>query len=244
MPVIRIQIMDVAFDNVTTDEAVAFAMEQIQSRGKCMVVTPNAEIAQNCAENSRLRDIVRRASLVLPDGIGVIYASRLLKKPLKGRVPGVEFGEKLLSALRDTGKSVYFLGGKPGVAEEAASRMQAKYPGLKVAGCRDGYFKEDQEAAEAVNAAKPDALFVCLGSPRQEYFIDDNFDRLETFLAAGLGGSVDVDAGRVERGPEIFIRLGLEWFYRLLRQPSRIGRMMKLPQYLWRALRWKAKGGD
>lgn len=95
-----------------------------------------------------------------------------------------------------------------------------------------------------MNAAKPDALFVCLGSPRQEYFIDDNFDRLETFLAAGLGGSLDVYAGRVERAPEIFIRLGLEWFYRLLRQPSRIGRMMKLPQYLWRALRWKAKGGD
>ena len=122
--------------------------------------------------------------------------------------------------------------------------MQAKYPGLKVAGCRDGYFKEDDEAVEAVNAARPDALFVCLGSPRQEYFIDDNFERLETCLAAGLGGSLDVYAGRVERAPEIFIKLGLEWFYRLLKQPSRIGRMMKLPQYLWRTLRWRAKGGD
>lgn len=243
MSIIRIQIMEVAFDNVTTDEAVAFAMEKIQSRSKCMVVTPNAEIAQNCAENSRLKQIVAQAGLVLPDGIGVIYASRILGKPLKGRVPGVEFGEKLLSALRDTNKSIYFLGGKPGVAEEAASRMQAKYPGLKIAGCRDGYFQQDSEAVQAVNQAKPDALFVCLGSPRQEYFIAEHLNELDTCLAAGLGGSLDVYAGRVERAPQIFIKLGLEWFYRLLKQPSRIGRMMKLPRYLWRVIRFKLKGG-
>lgn len=110
-------------------------MEQIQSRSKCMVVTPNAEIAQACVTNDKLRDIVSRAGLVLPDGIGVIYASRILRRPLKGAGAGVEFGENLLSALRDTGKSIYFLGSKPGVAEEAARRMQVKYPGLKVAGC-------------------------------------------------------------------------------------------------------------
>ena len=131
--------MAVAFDNVTMDEAVAQAVENLQSKRRCMVVTPDAEIAQSCVTDDRLREIVRKAGLVLPDGIGVIYASRILKKPLKQRVPGVEFGENLVSALRDTGKTIFFFGGKPGVAEEAAHRLQVKYPGLKVAGTKDGF---------------------------------------------------------------------------------------------------------
>ncbi|HJA37124.1 MAG TPA: WecB/TagA/CpsF family glycosyltransferase [Firmicutes bacterium] len=234
--------MAVAFDNVTMDEAVAQAVENLQSKRRCMVVTPNAEIAQSCVTDDRLREIVRKAGLVLPDGIGVIYASRILKKPLKQRVPGVEFGENLVSALRDTGKTIFFLGGKPGVAEEAAHRLQVKYPGLKVAGTKDGYFQREEEAVEAVQQAKPDVLFVCLGSPKQEYFMADHFDQLGATLMVGLGGSLDVYAGKVERAPALFRKLGLEWFYRLLRQPSRLGRMMKLPQYLWQSIRWRMKG--
>ena len=234
--------MAVAFDNVTMDEAVAQAVENLQSKRRCMVVTPNAEIAQSCVTDDRLREIVRKAGLVLPDGIGVIYASRILKKPLKQRVPGVEFGENLVSALRDTGKTIFFLGGKPGVAEEAAHRLQVKYPGLKVAGTKDGYFQREEEAVEAVQQAKPDVLFVCLGSPKQEYFMADHFDQLGATLMVGLGGSLDVYAGKVERAPALFRKLGLEWFSRLLRQPSRLGRMMKLPQYLWQSIRWRMKG--
>lgn len=234
--------MAVAFDNVTMDEAVAQAVENLQSKRRCMVVTPNAEIAQSCVTDDRLREIVRKAGLVLPDGIGVIYASRILKKLLKQRVPGVEFGENLVSALRDTGKTIFFLGGKPGVAEEAAHRLQVKYPGLKVAGTKDGYFQREEEAVEAVQQAKPDVLFVCLGSPKQEYFMADHFDQLGATLMVGLGGSLDVYAGKVERAPALFRKLGLEWFYRLLRQPSRLGRMMKLPQYLWQSIRWRMKG--
>ena len=234
--------MAVAFDNVTMDEAVAQAVENLQSKRRCMVVTPNAEIAQSCVTDDRLREIVRKAGLVLPDGIGVIYASRILKKPLKQRVPGVEFGENLVSALRDTGKTIFFLGGKPGVAEEAAHRLQVKYPGLKVAGTKDGYFQREEEAVEAVQQAKPDVLFVSLGSPKQEYFMADHFDQLGATLMVGLGGSLDVYAGKVERAPALFRKLGLEWFYRLLRQPSRLGRMMKLPQYLWQSIRWRMKG--
>ena len=235
--------MAVAFDNVTMDEAVAQAVENLQSKRRCMVVTPNAEIAQSCVTDDRLREIVRKAGLVLPDGIGVIYASRILKKPLKQRVPGVEFGENLVSALRDTGKTIFFLGGKPGVAEEAAHRLQVKYPGLKVAGTKDGYFQREEEAVEAVQQAKPDVLFVCLGSPKQEYFMADHFDQLGATLMVGLGGSLDVYAGKVERAPALFRKLGLEWFYRLLKQPSRIGRMMKLPKFLLIVIRERLFGG-
>lgn len=178
---------------------------------------------------------------MLPDGVGVLYASRILKKPLKQRVPGVEFGENLISAMRDTGGSVYFLGGKPGVAEQAAHRMQVKYPGLKVAGYADGYFTDEDEAVRRVREAKPDVLLVCFGSPKQEYFIDNHFDELGATVMAGLGGSIDIYAGVVERAPDLFIRLGLEWLYRLITQPSRFGRMMKLPKYLWQAFKFRMK---
>ena len=235
--------MAVAFDNVTMDEAVAQAVENLQSKRRCMVVTPNAEIAQSCVTDDRLREIVRKAGLVLPDGIGVIYASRILKKPLKQRVPGVEFGENLVSALRDTGKTIFFLGGKPGVAEEAAHRLQVKYPGLKVAGTKDGYFQREEEAVEAVQQAKPDVLFVCLGSPKQEYFMADHFDQLGATLMVGLGGSLDVYAGKVERAPALFRKLGLEWFYRLCKQPSRIARMARLPLFLVSAAGERLRGG-
>ena len=238
----KLDIMGLQFDNVTMDEAAARAEQILAGDRTCYAVTPNAEIAQSCVTDDRLREIVRKAGLVLPDGIGVIYASRILKKPLKQRVPGVEFGENLVSALRDTGKTIFFLGGKPGVAEEAAHRLQVKYPGLKVAGTKDGYFQREEEAVEAVQQAKPDVLFVCLGSPKQEYFMADHFDQLGATLMVGLGGSLDVYAGKVERAPALFRKLGLEWFYRLLRQPSRLGRMMKLPQYLWQSIRWRMKG--
>lgn len=233
--------MAVAFDNVTMNEAVAQTVEKVQNKSRCMVVTPNAEIAQSCVTDERLRDIISRAGLVLPDGVGVLYASRILKKPLKQRVPGVEFGENLISAMRDTGGSVYFLGGKPGVAEQAAHRMQVKYPGLKVAGYADGYFTDEDEAVRRVREAKPDVLLVCFGSPKQEYFIDNHFDELGATVMAGLGGSIDIYAGVVERAPDLFIRLGLEWFYRLITQPSRFGRMMKLPKYLWQAFKFRMK---
>ncbi len=236
----RTKIMAVAFDNVTMEEAVAAAMEHIQAKTKCMVVTPNAEIAQNCKTDHRLSKIVSRAGLVLPDGIGVIYASRILKKPLKQKVAGVEFAENLMKALAKTEYSVFFLGGKPGVAETAAQKLTAKYPGLHIAGTKDGYFKEEAEAVKAVQQAAPDVLFVCLGSPKQEYFMDRYLDELPASLMAGLGGSLDVFAGVAERAPEFFIKFGLEWFYRLLKQPQRIGRMMKLPLYLIEA--FKAKG--
>lgn len=233
--------MAVAFDNVTMNEAVAQTVEKVQNKSRCMVVTPNAEIAQSCVTDERLRDIISRAGLVLPDGVGVLYASRILKKPLKQRVPGVEFGENLISAMRDTGGSVYFLGGKPGVAEQAAHRMQVKYPGLKVAGYADGYFTDEDEAVRRVREAKPDVLLVCFGSPKQEYFIDNHFDELGATVMAGLGGSIDIYAGVVERAPDLFIRLGLEWLYRLITQPSRFGRMMKLPKYLWQAFKFRMK---
>ena len=162
---------------------------------------------------------------------------------MQGRVTGVGFAQALAAAMAKEGKSLYLLGAKPGVAEQAAEKLLETYPGLKIAGTHDGYFKEEGPVVDAINAAKPDALLVCLGAPKQEYFMEEHDAELEVPVMAGLGGSMDVLAGNVQRAPEFFQKYGLEWLYRLCKEPKRWKRMIKLPLYLWDAVIWKVKGG-
>ncbi|MDO4373141.1 MAG: WecB/TagA/CpsF family glycosyltransferase [Clostridia bacterium] len=236
--------MTIAFDDVTLQEAVAFAMDHVRTRQRCRVVTPNAEFAMEAKKNPRFLKILNGSQLVLADGISVIYASKILGTPLRGRVTGVGFAQALCQALAEQGGSLYLLGAKPGVAEQAADKLKAAYPGLKIAGTHDGYFKDEAPVVEAINAARPDAMLVCLGAPKQEYFMEDHGTQLEVPVMAGLGGSMDVLAGNVRRAPEFFQKAGLEWLYRLGKEPKRIRRMAKLPLYLWDAMVWKWKGAQ
>ncbi len=237
----KINIRGVYFDNVTPGEASARVNEALASEKTAgtvfSVYTPNPEIVQLCIEQSEFRDVINSASMVVPDGIGVIMAAKILKTPLKARVPGIEIGERALAECGERGYRVFFLGGKPGVAEEAAKKKSEQIPGLNICGFADGYFKKEGEENEAViekiNAAAPDLLFVCLGVPTQEKWIKENGEKLSTVkVCLALGGSLDVYSGNVKRAPGIFIKLNLEWFYRLLKEPRRIGRMMKLPKFL------------
>ena len=226
-------ILGVRFDAVTMQQAVDTAMDRLRARRKGYVVTPNPEIVDLCRKDSAYRDIVNRAALVLPDGIGIIYAANILGEPVSGKVAGVEFAEHLVSAMAKEHMRLFLLGAKPGVAEQAGKNLCAKYPGLVLAGTHDGYFSDPQTAVDAVNACGgADVVFVCLGAPKQEKFMAQYQDALDATLLCGLGGSLDVFAGVAKRAPDIFIKLGLEWFYRLLKQPSRIGRMMTLPKFL------------
>ena len=236
------RILGVNFHNVTLTTAVDAAMDQIRAHKKGYVVTPNSEIVYAAQEDTTFRDLLNRASLVLPDGIGVIYAAKILGQKLNGKVAGCDFAEALVYRMSKEGMRLYLLGAKPGVAEAAAANLTKKYPGLVIAGTHDGYFKEDQEAIDAVNAVGADVLFVCLGAPRQERFMAAHKDELHVTLSCGLGGSLDVFAGTAQRAPEIFIKLGLEWFYRLLKEPTRIGRMMSLPKFMLRVIRVKLFG--
>ena len=201
------------------------------------VYTPNPEIVQLCIEQNEYYDVINSASMVVPDGIGVIMAAKLLKTPLKSRVPGIEIGERALIECAEKGYKVFFLGGKPGVAEEAAKKKSEQIPGLDICGTADGYFKkegeENERVIEKINTAAPDLLFVCLGVPAQEKWIKENGEKLSTVkVCLALGGSLDVYSGNVKRAPKLFIKLNLEWLYRLLKEPKRIGRMMKLPKFL------------
>ncbi|MBP3588881.1 MAG: WecB/TagA/CpsF family glycosyltransferase [Clostridia bacterium] len=239
----RINIMGVGFDNVTMAAALEKARALMDQPGASYVVTPNAEIVYEAMHNEELCGLINGADLVLPDGAGVVLASRILKTPLKEKVAGVDFADNLLGVLAQTGGSAYLLGSKPGVAELAAERMLAKHPGLNIAGMADGYFKDEKAVVEKINAAKPDFLFVCLGAPKQELFMVKHRHELDVKLMAGLGGSLDSFAGTVKRAPRWMIKLSLEWLYRLIKEPKRFKRMLRLPKFLWAVCLKRIGGG-
>ena len=228
----RIDVLGVGFDNLTLEEAVEAGMDLVRAPGAHYVVTPNPEIVEVCREDPTVMDIVNRADLVLADGIGVIKGAAMLGTPLKGKVPGIEFAAGLLGKLAKEGRSVYLLGAKPGVAELAGKRLSGQYPGLKIAGTHDGYFQEDAPVVEDIRASGADVVLVCLGAPKQEKWMAKNGADTGAHLLCGLGGSLDVFAGVVERAPKFWCDHGLEWLYRLLKEPRRAGRMMKLPLFL------------
>ena len=237
----RIDVLGVGFDNITMEEAVERGMALMRGEGAHYVVTPNPEIVEVCRENEAAREAVNGAALVLPDGIGVIKGAAMLGTPLKERTPGVEFGDHIVERMAEEGLSLYLLGAKPGVAEKAAENLRGKYPGLVIAGTHDGYFQEDEPVVEDIRRSGADCVFVCLGAPKQEFWMAKNGPATGAHLLCGLGGSMDVFAGTVERAPKFWCDHGLEWFYRLCKEPKRIGRMMKLPLFLLHVRQEKGK---
>lgn len=231
----RIDVLGVSFDDLTMDEAVEIALGFMQERRACYACTPNPEIVMAAKGDAALRAALSGAELVLADGVGITKAAAMLGTPLKSRVPGIDFASNVISRLAQRGGSVYLLGAKPLVAEAAAEKLTQTYAGIVIAGTNDGYFTDDAPVIEKINAASPDFLMVCLGSPKQELWMSANAGRLSCGLMAGLGGSLDVLAGNVQRAPETWRRLGLEWLYRVIKEPKRLGRVMKLPAFVLEA---------
>ena len=235
-------VLGLQFDNVTMDEAVARAEELLEAPGTSIVVTPNAEIGYEALHDAQFRALLNGADLVLPDGAGVVLGAKILKTPLKEKVAGIDFAANLLGVLEETGGRLYLLGGKPGIAEQAAENMKKTHPKLCICGTADGYFKDEAPVIARINEARADVVFVCVGAPKQEIFMHAHRDELDVRLMAGLGGSLDAFAGTVKRAPKWMIRCNLEWLYRLIKEPKRFGRMLRLPKYLWAALTVRSKG--
>ena len=238
----RIDILGVGFDNLDMDEAVSAAMDCIHSHAGVWAVTPNPEIVMLAQNDPALAETIEQAALVIPDGIGVIYAAKIMGTPLKGKLPGIDFACAVMERLAKEAGRVYLFGAKPGIAEMAAKKLEANYPGLVICGTHDGYFSDDVPIVASIRDAKPDLLLVCLGAPKQELWMRAHAEELDTGLMIGLGGSLDVFAGVVQRAPEGWQKLGLEWLYRLIKEPKRIGRMMKLPLFLLTAIGRRLSG--
>lgn len=229
-----VEIVGINIDNVNMDEAAGILAEYLDTDTCSMVFTPNSEILLESIKSRELEAALNGGQLVIPDGIGVVIASKFYGTPVKERVAGIDLMLRLMEIADSRGKSIYILGGKPGVAEEAAIRLTERYGGLRIAGARDGYFGAEEEARiiNEINGSNADILLVALGAPKQEKFIYNNRNSLKVSIAMGVGGSVDILAGRAKRAPEFYRKAGLEWLYRLMKEPWRIGRMMRLPKFI------------
>ncbi|MEI5908006.1 WecB/TagA/CpsF family glycosyltransferase [Bacillus spongiae] len=237
----KVDVLGVPFDNTTRKDALRQLLNFLTEDHNHLLITPNPEIVMEAQEDEELMKILNEAELVVPDGIGVVLASKFEKNSIKERVPGCDLMFDLFEVMKDMEKSVYILGGAPGVAEKAKRRMGEKYRNLNIIGVHHGYFNEQEEEKiiNEIKQLKPDLLMVGLGCPRQEKWIYKNKHKLPVKVSAGIGGTIDIMAGTAKRAPIIFQKMGLEWLHRLLAQPTRIRRIIKLPLFLLTVLKNK-----
>lgn len=204
----------------------------IEDREPSFVVAINPEKIMKAKEDENLRALLNSARLKIPDGVGVLIASKLKGGNINKRVTGIDLMNNICRRSAEKGYRVFLLGAKPNVAEKAAEILKQKYKGLNIVGVRDGYFESEDEVIEFIKSKSPDVLFVAMGSPKQEMFIKRNMERLNVPLLMGVGGSYDVICGNIKRAPKWMLNLGLEWLYRLYKEPWRYKRMMVLPKFL------------
>jgi N-acetylglucosaminyldiphosphoundecaprenol N-acetyl-beta-D-mannosaminyltransferase len=218
--------MGCALDQVDMAGAVAVVDATIAARGYCQHAAVNAAKVVAMQNDGQLRDSVNGAGLVTADGQAVVWASSLLGNPLPGRVAGIDLMHATIALAEERGYGLYILGARQNVLERAIERLIERYPRLRIAGYRDGYFdeSEDEAVAGAIRDSKPDILFVAISSPRKEYFLGRYGRELGVPFVMGVGGSIDVVAGLTKRAPAWVQRLGLEWAFRLTQEPRRLWR--------------------
>ncbi len=237
-------ILGVPINNVNLNEALGLVLLYLEENEKKIIFTPNPEFIMNALTDSQFKKILNESNLNIPDGIGVVIGAKILGYNLKERVAGFDLVQKIFSRIKNTDKTVYFLGASEETVILAKEMMEKKYKGLKIFGTHNGYFKDEEGniIIDEINKLSPDLLLVGLGSPRQEKWIYNNKDKINVKVMIGVGGSFDVMSGNVKRAPKIFIKLNLEWFYRLITQPTRFKRMLKLPLFIIEVLKYKIKG--
>jgi N-acetylglucosaminyldiphosphoundecaprenol N-acetyl-beta-D-mannosaminyltransferase len=228
----------------TMDEAVIKLTEDTLKKNKNFVVTANAEIIMMAQADPEYKKLLSEtAELVLPDGAGTVWAGNYLGYTIPERVAGYDLYLRLLEEAAKNKIPVYFFGGKPGIAEEASEEGKRRWPGLKVTGCRNGYFSPEEESdiIESINRSGAAMLFAALGAPKQEKWLAKYREQLKPSLLMGIGGSFDVLAGKMQRAPKWMQDAKLEWLFRLLKQPSRFGRMLALPKFVFAVREEKGK---
>lgn len=240
-----VDVLGIPVDNVRMEEAVQAVLRFLDADRAQSIYTPNAEIMMAAQRDKALKAVLCEADLLVADGAGVVLASKLLGTPLHEKVSGIDLIRRLFRLPDSNEIRFFFFGGKPGVAEEAKVNLEASCPGIRIVGCRDGYFSPVEETAilQEINASGANVLLVALGAPKQELWIHANKPCLTVKVCIGVGGSLDVLAGRASLAPEFFRKHGLEWLYRLYKEPWRYKRMLDLPRFMLCVLRKRMCGG-
>lgn len=230
-----IDILGCRLDAIDADEATERIIAFARERAGVQVVTLGTEMVVYAQRDARFRKIVNACALSLCDTVGLLAVARRRGATIEERVTGVELIEHLCKRAAKDELSAYFFGGAEGVAADAAAILEMRYPGLVVAGVRNGFFTPDESPAivDEIRSSKAQLLFVGLGSPRQELWLAEHLAATGCGVGIGIGGSFDVISGRVERAPFLWRRFGLEWLYRLIREPHRWRRQLALPQFVW-----------
>ncbi|WP_416827986.1 WecB/TagA/CpsF family glycosyltransferase [Ectobacillus polymachus] len=246
MTIRTVDILGIPFSTMRMGETIDYISTQLYEREQAFhIVTANPEIVMCAKKDPKFKEAVLHADLITPDGIGVVKASGWFGEPIPERVGGFDMTNQWFRQFsKEEPKTVYLLGAKKHVVEKAASVLSSQYPGVHIVGYHDGYFRDEdeEEIIRNVQEAKPDILLVALGFPRQEQFIMRNKHRLGAKIAVGVGGSFDVWAGEVKRAPKWMQSINLEWFYRLLANPTRWRRQLILIEFLQEAMReWKKR---
>ncbi len=228
------KILGIRVDNLDMVQALCRVHEFMGANTPGQIITLNAEILYNARRLPEFKEIIEKADLVTPDGSGIVWAAKKLGEPLKERVTGIDLMTEICRQAAPNSWPVYLLGGRPGIAQAAAENLEKLFPGIEIAGFRDGYFNPEEESSvvEEINASGAKILFAALGAPKQEFWLNSQKNTLNAKVLMGVGGSLDVLSGQVKRAPLIFQKLGIEWLWRLLLQPWRIKRALVLPKFM------------
>src|SRR5690554_2957234 len=236
------KVLGLPVHTVSMAEALANIHKALTVGLRTRIVTLNPEMVMAARRNRKLAEALCRGDLIVPDGYGIVWALRRSGHEGQERIAGVDLVEELFTAGVSGGIRLYLLGGAAGVAEAAAGHLAVRWPGIKVVGTAHGYFPPpaEEEVIRKINAAHPQVLLVGMGLPRQELWLAENWEKLRATVGIGVGGALDLWAGKVKRAPYLWRKSKVEWLYRALREPARFGRLLVLPGFLrlvWRETR-------
>jgi N-acetylglucosaminyldiphosphoundecaprenol N-acetyl-beta-D-mannosaminyltransferase len=220
-------------------------LKYIDDFKKVHVVSGNPEVLLNGLQNNMLLDnLTSENSIIIPDGISTVICSKIVGMPVKEKIAGVELMDRLVKKCEKEGEGIYLLGATKETVDMCNINLRTKYRKLDILGSHDGYFEMDncEEILEEIQKVNPKVLFVAMGCPRQEIFISKYMDRLPCSVFMGVGGSFDIIAGNIKRAPKWMINIGMEWLYRVAKEPFRIKRLSTIPKFITMVIREKYKG--
>ncbi|MCK8816001.1 WecB/TagA/CpsF family glycosyltransferase [Natroniella sulfidigena] len=238
----NVEILGVKINNLTFQEALSRIESFLESDQANLIVTPNPEMIIRANYDRQLKEILNSAELALADGVGLLLAAKMLGTELKERITGVGLVQRLLKLGSQRGLRFYFLGAEPGIAAQAKKNLQQQYPQLMIK-THHGYLdrKLEEKVIAEIEANQIDVLLVGMGVPLQEKWLNKHLTSLQVPVGIGVGGVFDVLAGKKKRAPVVMQKFGLEWFFRLLQEPSRAGRMVAIPEFVLKVLRQRLK---